>query len=53
MLTKYINLKNTIVLVLFLVGFSTISYSLFKLNQNKHNETSINVKLENKWNINL
>lgn len=45
MLTKYINLQNKIILVLFLVGFSTISYSLFKLHQNKHTETAIIVNL--------
>ena len=45
---KICQLKNNIVLVLFLVLFSSISYSLFKLNQNKHYETSINVNLENK-----
>jgi hypothetical protein len=52
MQANVINIKDKVFLVLFLIGWSTISYSVFKINELKHIENSINVNLEIKPSLN-
>ncbi len=46
MRTKIINLKDKIFLFLFLIGWTTISYSVFKINEIRLDKNSISANSE-------